>query len=179
MASYGNWTPFGTSLGVYLYTTGVEYDRHSWGHLLGAQVDYVAEVLPVVVLSEAKTTTLWGTPTTTERQTIPGIGISPFGWRMMWRTNRRWKPYWIAKMGMLAFTQKALSREATYENFFPQSGVGVQVSVSPRMDLRLGLFNYEHFSNADLVRVNPGVDLMTSSFGISYHLGRQGQPEAR
>jgi len=182
--SYGNYAPFGTSFGVQLWTAGVEYDRHTWGHFswgyfLGARVDYVMEALPVVLLRQAKTTTLWGTPLTSERETIPGIGISPIGWRLTWRSERRWKPYFIAKLGVLGFTHKVLSQDATYLNFFPQSGIGVQVAMSPRVDLRLGLFSYEHISNGDTVPVNPGVDLMTSSVGISYHLGRQGRGDVR
>ena len=34
------------------WTVGVEYDRHSWGHLFRAQWDYVVEVFPFFLRSE-------------------------------------------------------------------------------------------------------------------------------
>jgi hypothetical protein len=46
MASYGNYNLFAIEDMTKLYTSGIEYDRHSWGYFLRAQMDYVAEVLP-------------------------------------------------------------------------------------------------------------------------------------
>ena len=36
--------------------------------------------------------------------------------------------------------------------------------------LRLGLFSDFHFSNAFIVPSNPGLDVMSSSLGLTYHL---------
>jgi hypothetical protein len=179
LASYGNMKPFGTATDARFYTAGIEYDRHTWGRFLGAQLDYTAEVLPVVLLLEAKSSTDWGAPTTLARQVLPGIAIAPIGFRLMWRESKTWKPYFLAKGGMLGFTQKALSQHATYENFYVQSGFGFQVRMTERVDARLGLFSYCHFSNAFLVPVNPGLDLMSSTIGVSYHLGERGPRASR
>lgn len=133
-------------------------------------MDYVAEVLPVVLLDAAAKYDIWGTPTTTARTIVPGFGFSPIGFRLIWRDGRALKPYLTAKGGMLIFSQKAMSQQATYENFSLQSGIGVLTRISPRVDLRLGLFGDAHFSNGFIVPVNPGLDVMDANFGISYRL---------
>lgn len=177
LASYGHYKIFASGSGAKLYTSGIEYDRNSWGRFLGAQMDYVAEFLPVVLLDTAKTSDIWGTPTSTERKIVPGIGISPIGFRMKWRPGTGIMPYLEAKGGMIGFTQKAMSQEAAYENFSLQSQVGLLVKASPRYDLRLGLFGDFHFSDAFIVPVNPGLDVMNASFAISYHLGQPRGPQ--
>ena len=70
-----------------------------------------------------------------------------------------------------------MSQEAAYENFSLQSQVGLLVRASPRCDLRLGLFGDFHFSDAFIVPVNPGLDVMNASFAISYHLGQPRGPQ--
>ena len=171
MASYGHYKIFASGTGAKLYTSGVEYDRNSWGRLMGARFDYVAEFLPLVLLNADASYDIWGTPMTTARKTVPGVGFSPIGFRLEWRDQKAIKPYLMAKGGLVIFTQKELSSHATYENFSLQSSTGLQVKMTPRMDLRLGLFGYFHFSDAFIVPVNPGLDVMNASLGITYHLG--------
>jgi hypothetical protein len=172
LASYGHYRMFASGSGAKLYTAGVEYDRNSWGRFLGAQMDYTAEILPLVLLNTATLSDIWGTPTTSNREIVPGLGIYPIGFRMLWRDKHALKPYMIAKGGILGFTQKVMSQKSTYENFGLQYGFGMQVRMNQRMDLRLGLFNDFHFSNAFIVPVNPGLDVMSSTLGVSYHLGQ-------
>jgi len=171
LASYGHYRMFASGSGAHLYTAGVEYDRNSWGRFLRARLDYTAEILPLVLLNAATQYGIDGTPTTSNREIVPGLGIYPIGFRMLWRDKKAWKPYLVAKGGMLGFTQKELSQKATYENFSLQYGFGLQVRMNERLDLRLGLFNDVHFSNAFIVPVNPGLDVMSSTLGVSYHLG--------
>ena len=47
----GDYRLFSATVRCKAWTVGVEYDRHSWGHLLKSQVDYVVEVIPIVILS--------------------------------------------------------------------------------------------------------------------------------
>ena len=171
-ASYGHYRIFASGRAAKLYAGGIEYDRHSWGYFLKARMDYVAEVLPVVLLDAAAKYDIWGNPLTTARQIVPGFGFAPIGVRMLWRDGKVWKPYFTAKGGMLIFSQKAMSEEATYENFSFQSGIGILTRLSPRIDLRLGLLSDYHFSNGFMVPVNPGLDVMNANFGISYRLGK-------
>jgi hypothetical protein len=163
LASYGHYKIFASGSGCKLYTGGVEYDRHSWGYFLKARVDYVAEVLPLVLLRTADTSDIWGTPTSTARKTVPGLGFSPIGFRMIWLNHRAIKPYLTAKGGMLVFPQKVLSQESSYVNFSLQSATGVETRLTQRFDLRLGLFSDFHFSNGFVVPVNPGLDVMNAN----------------
>ncbi len=172
LASYGNYRLFASGSGTHLYTAGVEYDRNSWGRFLRAQMDYTAEILPLVLLHAATQYGIDGSPTSSNREIVPGLGIYPIGFRMLWRDEKAWKPYLIAKGGMLGFTQKELSQKATYENFSLQYGFGLQLRMNERLDLRLGLFSDVHFSNAFIVPVNPGLDVMSSTLGVSYHFGQ-------
>ena len=174
--SYGNYKIFASGYDDKLFTAGVEYDRHSWGKLLMAQVDYVAEFLPFVLLDKPLHTDQWGNPVPRSekniREHVPGIGISPIGFRMQWLSKRAIKPYLEAKGGMLAFTQKVPATQATYENFSLQSAMGVQVKMNDRWGLRLGLFSDVHFSNAFIVDSNPGLDVMNANLGLSYHFAK-------
>jgi Lipid A 3-O-deacylase (PagL) len=170
MASYGHYTIFASGSGDFLYTAGVEYDRHSWGRLLGARFDYVAELLPVVLLREGNKPDIWGTPQAPGNHMVPGLGFSPIGFRLLWRDGRILMPYLEAKYGMIGFTEKALSEHATYENFSMQSATGIKVRLKDRWDARLGLFSDFHFSDAFIVPVNPGLDVMSANLGIVYHL---------
>jgi Lipid A 3-O-deacylase (PagL) len=173
--SYGNYTIFASGYDDKLFTAGVEYDRHSWGHFLKSQMDYVAEVLPFVLLDKPVCVTRYGNPCSPRSQSklvrehVPGIGISPIGFRWQWRSNTAIRPYLEAKGGMLGFTKKVPASAAAYENFSLQSAMGVQIKMSERWGLRLGLFSDFHFSNAFIVGNNPGLDVMNANLGISYH----------
>jgi hypothetical protein len=171
LASYGHYKIFASGSDCKLYTAGIEYDRHSWGSFLKARVDYVAEFLPVVLLDAPLTQDIWGTPTSPYRHIVPGIGIAPIGFRLLWRDHKEIMPYLEAKGGMLGFTQKALSQEASYEDFSLQTVTGVKVKMNERFDLRLGLFGDFHFSNGFIVPVDPGLDVMNANLGLVYHLG--------
>jgi hypothetical protein len=173
LMSYGNYKIFASGYDEKLFTAGLEYDRHSWGYFLRAQVDYVAEFLPFVLLDKPLKTDIYGNPFPKKqkniREYVPGIGISPIGFRLQWRSNKALKPYMEAKGGMLGFTKKVPSTNATYENFSLQSAAGVQVKMSDRWGLRLGLFSDFHFSNDFIVPVDPGLDVMNANIGVSYH----------
>ena len=175
MMSYGNYKIFASGYDERLYTAGVEYDRHSWGYFLKAQVDYAAEILPFVLLNKPTFTDIWGNPKQpiakykNIRENVPGLSISPIGFRMLWRGEKVFQPYIEAKGGIIAFTKKVPSSQATYENFSLESGTGVQVKMSDRWGLRLGLFGDFHFSNAFMVPVDPGLDVMNANLGLSYH----------
>jgi len=185
LASYGNYKIFASGYDMKLFTAGVEYDRHSWGYFLKAQVDYVAEFLPFVLLDKPLHEDIYGNPysdpysnppvTRAEskrvRQLVSGIGFSPIGFRLLWRPSKKIQPYMEAKGGMLGFTHKVPSTESSYENFSLQSAMGAEVKMNQRWGLRLGLFGDFHFSNAFVVPNNPGLDVMDANLGLSYHFG--------
>ena len=171
MVSYGNYRLFGAAEKVKLYTAGVEYDRELWRGFLRSRVDYVSEILPLVLLSQPSKTDFWGDPLTRNRKIVPGAGVTPIGFRLLWRDNRRLMPYFETKASVLGFTQKALSPDATYENWSFHLTGGTKIRLSRGYDLRLGLLSDLHFSNAFVVASNPAVDVMNLDFGLVRHLG--------
>jgi len=174
LASYGNYRIFATDDMSKIYTSGLEYDRHSWGYFLHARMDYVAEFLPFVLFDELAETDYFGNnPSSPNRRLLYGVGFSPIGLRMMWRDTKVIKPYILVKVGMVVFDHKAISDHAAYENFSMQSGFGAQIRLTKRIDLRLGLWGDFHFSDGFIVPVNPGCDMMNANWGVSYHLGKR------
>jgi hypothetical protein len=167
----GHFHMFTSSWWSKLYTGGVEYDRHSWDYFLKARMDYVAEVLPVTLLFQPSATDVWGDPLSKDHELTPGVALSPIGLRMMWRSEKSIKPYFLSKGGVIVFSKKAISEDAAYENLLLQLSIGVQTRVTKRLDLRTG-FGYMHFSDAFIVPSNPGLDLMVYNAGVVYHLGK-------
>lgn len=163
-----------TSSGVRagFHAGGLEYDRNSWGQFLGARMDYVAEVLPVAVLTQPTEADFWGNPLSTKMEHVAGLAIAPIGLRMLWRDGKRVMPYAFSKGGMIGFSKKTLAPTASYENFTLQFSVGLQCRLNDKWDLRAGVL-YFHFSNGFVVPSNPGFDSMSYSAGLSYHLGKR------
>ncbi len=174
MASYGNYRVFGAAEGSKLYVAGIEYDRELWPRVLRARVDYVSEILPVLLLFQPAKADFWGDALSSKRTTVPGIGVTPIGFRLLWRDGKRLMPYFDTKASVLGFTQKTLSPDATYENWSFHCTGGLKVRLRGRYDLRLGMLSDLHFSNAFVVRSNPALDVMNFSVGIVYHLSRPG-----
>jgi hypothetical protein len=136
---------------------GVQYARHSWGSLLTARVDYMAEVLPAVLLNEPREYGANSVALSNQRKWIYGANVSPVGVRLLWRRNKRWRPYLIGDGGVLYFKDRVLSTRGTHLNFSAEFGAGAQFRLYPRTQLRLGYSLY-HFSNGDIARSNPGLD---------------------
>lgn len=170
--SYGNYRLFGAAENAKLYASGVEFDRELWPNLLHTRVDAVCEFLPVVLLTQPQRTDIWGGALSKSRKIVPGAGITPIGFRLLWRDRKRVMPYFEVKASVIGFTQKALSPVATYENWSFHLTQGAKVRLRGRYDLRLGLLSDLHFSNAFVVRSNPAVDLMNVDVGLVYHLGK-------
>ena len=102
------------------------------GQIVGARMDYVAEILPLTLLRQPAVEDEFGDPLSHHYTTVPGLVVTPIGLRMLWRNGKVWKPYITAKGGVVAYTQKALSRDGAYLNFTLQTGAGMSfVSRAP------------------------------------------------
>jgi len=170
LVSYGNYRVFGGAENVKLYAAGVEFDRELWPHVFHTRVDAAFEVLPVVFLTQPRQADIWGDTLSKRRTLVPGVGVTPLGVRLMWRDGKAVMPFFEVKGSVIGFTQKALSPEATYENWSFNLTEGVKVKLRGRYDLRIGVASDLHFSNAFVVRSNPAVDLMNVNVGLVYHL---------
>jgi opacity protein-like surface antigen len=168
--SFGNIHIFGNSDDRQLYTFGAEYDRHCLGRLIRSQVDYVAELLPVVLLNEPAKYDKYGQKLTTDRQIVYGAGFTPVGARLMWRRPGQIQPYLIGKGGILYFENRVLSSEGTHVQFSAEFGTGVQKALTNRIGFRLA-YNDFHFSNGNIGQHNPGIDFMQAQAGLTWRLG--------
>jgi hypothetical protein len=173
MFPMGDYRLFSATVRCNAWTAGVEYDRHSWGRFMKSQFDYVVEVIPVLILSEPAKSDFWGNPKSSNQQLVPGISISPFGFRWLWRGKKAVRPYVTGKLGAAVFTQKAFSQNASYVNFNVQADFGLLFKMTDRVDLRVDPFVFFHVSNGYLAQSNPGMDELATKIGISYHLGRR------
>jgi hypothetical protein len=173
MVSYGNWQIFAAGVWEHLYAAGFEYDRHSWGQFAGAQMDYTADFMPLVLLKEPAMLNPYGVRRSRPGNNVilHGVAFSPIGLRMQWRHNRALKPYFTVLGGAIGFTQKALSPDASYYDFTLHESIGFYLKTSQRLDMRFGLFGDFHFSNAYITSYNPGLDNMNSQLAVSYHFG--------
>ncbi len=170
----GDYRLFSATVRCKSWTVGLEYD-HSWGHFLKSQLDYVVEVLPIVILSQPAISDFWGNAKSPNQELVYGVSVSPFGLRFLWRGNKAVKPYVIGKLGSAAFTKKAFSPNASYANFNVQAALGAQIRLTNRVDLRIEPFEFFHVSNGYLAASNPGMDELATKIGISYHLGKKVQ----
>jgi Lipid A 3-O-deacylase (PagL) len=171
LQSFGHFKIFAGPGSSYFSNGCIEYDRNSWGRFIGARLDYSADIMPVIFLSQRSKTDEWGNPMSATYETFPGVGIAPIGMRLLWRDGKRFKPYFVAKGGMTGYTRKAFSQNASYEEFSLQQAIGLQLKLTDRWDFRAGL-EYFHQSNGFAVPSNPGLDAMTYRGGLSYHLSR-------
>ena len=169
----GDYRLFSATVRCNAWTTGVEYDRHSWGHLLKSQVDYVVEVIPIMILSQPAVSDFWGNAKSPNQELVPGVAISPFGFRFLWRSNAAIRPYMTGKLGAAVFAKKAFSQKASYTNFNVQVDAGLLFRMSERIDLRVDPFVFFHVSNGYLAASNPGMDELATRIGIDYHLGKK------
>jgi hypothetical protein len=169
----GDYRLFSATVRCNAWPTGVEYDRHSWGHLLKSQVDYVVEVIPIMILSQPAVSDYWGNAKSPNQELVPGVAVSPFGFRFLWRSNAAIRPYLTGKLGAAVFAKKAFSQNASYVNFNIQVDAGLLFKISERVDLRVDPFVFFHVSNGYLAASNPGMDELATRFGVNYHLGKK------
>ena len=78
------------------------------------------------------------------------------------------------KTGGVVFNEKALAPNATYANFSFQIGVGTQIKMTEKTNLRVG-FQLYHFSNLYVNGSNPGLDTLGFTFGFVRHLRAGGK----
>jgi opacity protein-like surface antigen len=170
MRSFGHLYLLASPGSSYFTLGAIEYDRHSWGRLAGARLDYSADIMPLIILTQPSKTDEWGNPLSLTRVTFPGVGISPIGVRLLWRDGKHIKPYLGSKLGMTGYTQKAFSQFSSHQDFSGQVNIGMQFKLTDRWDFRAG-FEYFHQSNGFVVPSDPGLDATTYRGGLSYHLG--------
>ena len=169
----GDYRLFAATVRCHVWNIAVEYDRR-WGHVGKIRLDYVTEIAPFTLLSQPAVADFWGNALTPEQELVPGLSVSPFGLRFVFREGKKIRPIFVGKLGVIAFTKRAFSPDATYWNINVQAAAGVQYAVNDRFDVRVEPFQFFHVSNGYLARSNPGMDQIGWRIGFSYHLRKKG-----
>lgn len=169
--SVGNFHLFAYSDNRHILPIGVELNRRIFGHLFRAKLDYVGEVLPVVLLNEPAKYGADGRALTLARKWQYGAGLAPVGFHMIWRKRGLFQPYGIAKGDLFYFQNRVLSTEGTHLQFGSEIGLGVEKALTKRLGFRAGFSDF-HLSNGNIGKRNPGIDFMYFSGTLTCRLGK-------
>jgi opacity protein-like surface antigen len=153
---FGNGHAFGSTVDSRFYQVEARYGRLVYTNRLVA-LRYLAEVIPLSVV---------GDPVANgQRGYAYGAGGSPIGAQINFLHYRRVQPFLTSGGGFLYFNRQMFG--ATQFNFTAQLGAGVQVFTSKHHSIDFG-YKYHHISNANLGRINPGLDSHVVFVGVSF-----------
>lgn len=164
---------FGYAEDCSLQLVGMQYVRNSFGHFGWMRIDYMAEVIPLIQLSEPAHYDKYANPVGTEKTTINGADVVPAGARLLFAPESRWKPYLAGAGGVAYFSSPILSPRATRLNFSAEFGGGLQVEINQRTGLRFGYSTF-HLSNGNTGHHNPALDTNLIYVGTVLHLHVRG-----
>lgn len=133
------------------------------------QVDYLADVIPLIVLHQPTKYDANARPLTKEQATVYGTDIVPAGARLLFRSEARLKPYLMGAGGVSYFSQRLFSPGATRLNFSAEFGTGFQYELNSRVGVRFG-YSVFHLSNGDTGHHNPAFDTNLLYAAVTYHL---------
>lgn len=165
---------FGYAEDCSLSMFGIQYVRNSFGHRSWIRIDYMAEVIPLIQLTEPAHYDQYANPVGTEKTTIDGADIVPAGARLLFAPESRWKPYLVGAGGVAYFSSPILSPQATRVNFSAEFGGGLQVEINQRAGLRFGYSTF-HLSNGNTGHHNPALDTNLIYIGTVFHLHARGE----
>lgn len=142
--------------GIHIATGGVRWS-HLWGEnfggILRGHPAVAIEFLPVMAFVESGQTT-WG------------VGANLL-YEHHFIVEGPILPVWKLGAGFL-YTNHEVPRNETRHNFSVLTALGVDLMVSERSALFLG-YRFHHVSNANTGRVNPGINVHSVIFGLSFY----------
>jgi hypothetical protein len=153
---FGNGHAFASTIGSRLYQVEARYGRLVYTNRLLA-LRYIAEVIPLSVVGDPLANG--------QRAYAYGAGGSPIGIQVNFLHYKRIQPFVTSGGGFLYFNRQMFG--ATQFNFTAQLGAGVQVFTSKHHSIDFG-YRYHHISNANLGRINPGMDSHVVFVGVSF-----------
>ncbi len=103
---------------------------------------------------------------------MPGVALAPVGVKFSWLNGHAVQPFFELKAGMVFFVQKALSRDASYEDFTAHETLGTQFWITRRWGFRIAAGDL-HMSNAFAVPSDPGLDSMMVEIGLTHDIGKR------
>lgn len=163
--SFGNLRMFAFDDNRALHPVGVEYDRQWIRSVLGGNLEYVSEVLPLIILS-GPVIGPGGQALAGRRKNQYGFGVAPMGFRLLWHTRSGLEPYFGVKTGAAYFKNRVPSFQGTHLQFLAEFSAGAEKAVSNRWSFRAGFSDF-HLANATLAHRN-AADFLTFNGGVSY-----------
>lgn len=152
----GNGHAFASTTDTRMYQIEGRYGRLVYTNRLLA-LRYIAEVIPLSVVGDPQANG--------QRAYAHATGGSPIGAQINFLYHRRVQPFLTSGGGFLYFDRRMFG--ATQFNFTAQVAGGVQVFTSRHRSVQFG-YEYHHISNANLGRVNPGMDSHVIFVGLSF-----------
>lgn len=92
-----------------------------------------------------------------ERKTLLGLGVSPLGFQLNFRSGKIVQPFIQSSAGLTFLDEPFPDFRGKKLNFTFSAGGGFEVLLTGHISLSLGL-KYHHLSNGDRGNINPGVD---------------------
>ena len=115
----------------------------------------------------------WPTPNTTstgtvfnQRQRVYGSGLSPVGFQADFLPLHRVQPFLSTDGGFIYFSDRVLSPQGSRYMYTIDYGTGVNIFHHRNKAITIG-YRYQHLSNANISRHNPGTDANTFYVGVS------------
>lgn len=159
----------GTSQDRRLFLIGAAFNR-LLAQGSSAELTFTSQVIPFALLREPY---FIGTNTQSPRNLLPvtetrknyGAGASPAGLKVNFLPRKKVQPFIGMEGGFLYFSRTALSPHASQFNFTVDGRAGVEFPLSFGKAVSFA-YMFQHMSNANIARQNPGVDshMLTLAF---------------
>ncbi|HKW99438.1 MAG TPA: acyloxyacyl hydrolase [Bryobacteraceae bacterium] len=170
--SLANPTLIGTTSNRRFINAGLRY-----GFVFGTKGDvafeYTLDVVPAAILIQPPGTQVaaeTGDPRFAGhgRRAVYGGGISPIGFKFIWRKSRKWQPFFGSTAGFVYSAEPVPIpvEGATQFNFTFDFSLGMQILRAGHQAFIVG-YKYDHISNAARSSVNPGFDTGVLFAGFS------------
>lgn len=101
-----------------------------------------------------------------QRKRTYGSGLSPVGFRTSFAPQSRVQPYLSTNGGFIYFSDRVLSPQGSQFMYTIDFGGGITVYRKQRQSISFG-YRYQHLSNANISRHNPGTDANTFYVQVS------------
>lgn len=165
-------TLIGTTEDSKLITVGIRYGR-IFATSKRVAYEYTVDAVPLTMVSVPRFSIrqtgagLFDFPVEKTRKYIRGGGISPVGFKINFKRRSRIQPFVSTSGGILYFREPVPVPEATQFNFTFDVGGGLQILTRSRKAFAIG-YKFQHISNANGSRVNPGIDSNVLYIGFSF-----------
>ncbi len=136
------------------------YEFEHWDHWT---MRYSPEVTALAMLDEPVANQ---TDPELQRKRTYGSGVSPVGFQSDFFPSKRVQPFLSTDGGFIYFMDHVLSPEGSRYMYTVDFGTGVNIFRKERQAVSIG-YRYQHLSNANISRHNPGMDANTFYVSVS------------